>query len=148
MKNVRQSPYLSMNTYPALQAICTIGAISGGDFTQNLLVLLLGGRSGGECGDMKPKACCFYTLIKNINTGYSPEIESVHHLSHKSSRVPKMLSTKTLLRSLALTSCVLLGLTHGTTLTVSTTGGNASSPLLYGLMFEVPLPVNLNTSQC
>jgi alpha-L-arabinofuranosidase len=30
-------------------------------------------------------------------------------------------------------------LIQAATLTVSTTGGNASSPLLYGLMFEVPL---------
>lgn len=30
-----------------------------------------------------------------------------------------------------------IGTIRATTLTVSTTGGNASSPILYGLMFEV-----------
>ena len=42
-----------------------------------------------------------------------------------------------------LASCLVLAMTHllaltsGIELTVSKTGGNASSPLLYGLMFEV-----------
>jgi hypothetical protein len=40
-------------------------------------------------------------------------------------------------RSLALASLAVLGSVNAATLSVSTTGGNASSPLLYGLMFEV-----------
>lgn len=59
-----------------------------------------------------------------------------------------MLSTKALLRSLAVASSVLLGLTDATTLTVSTTVRNASSPLLYGLMFEVRIPIYLNLGYC
>ena len=47
-----------------------------------------------------------------------------------------MLSLKLHLRGLA-ALFVLLTFTDATTLTVSTTGGNASCPLLYGLMFEV-----------
>ena len=41
-------------------------------------------------------------------------------------------------RCLSLSLCAVgaLGVTHAITLTVSTTGGNASSPLLYGMMFE------------
>ena len=45
--------------------------------------------------------------------------------------------TQSLIRGIGLTSLFLSVLVDGATLTVSTTGGNASSPLLYGLMFEV-----------
>jgi hypothetical protein len=38
---------------------------------------------------------------------------------------------------LALAFLAVLGTVNAATLSVSTTGGNASSPLLYGLMFEV-----------
>ena len=48
-----------------------------------------------------------------------------------------MLSTVKIFRSLVLAVPLLFRLVGGATLTVSTTGGNASSPLLYGLMFEV-----------
>jgi alpha-N-arabinofuranosidase len=41
------------------------------------------------------------------------------------------------IRSLTLASLAVLGTVNAATLSVSTTGGNASSPLLYGLMFEV-----------
>jgi hypothetical protein len=41
------------------------------------------------------------------------------------------------LSSTLLAALMFIGSSHGATLTVSTTGGNASSPLLYGLMFEV-----------
>ncbi|RAL65887.1 hypothetical protein DID88_005550 [Monilinia fructigena] len=43
---------------------------------------------------------------------------------------------KGLFRGVALASVLALGLVDAATLSVSTTGGNASSPLLYGLMFE------------
>jgi hypothetical protein len=48
----------------------------------------------------------------------------------------KMSSLKLLLHGIA-ALFVLLTFTDATNLTVSATGGNASSPLLYGLMFEV-----------
>jgi hypothetical protein len=41
------------------------------------------------------------------------------------------------IHSIALASLAVLGTVNAATLSVSTTGGNASSPLLYGLMFEV-----------
>ncbi|KAF8860525.1 glycoside hydrolase family 51 protein [Acephala macrosclerotiorum] len=47
-----------------------------------------------------------------------------------------MFSLENFCRSLGLASLIFSGLLNATTLTVSTTGGNASSPLLYGLMFE------------
>jgi alpha-L-arabinofuranosidase len=50
-----------------------------------------------------------------------------------------MLSTMNIFPGLALIFPIFCGLVTGATLTVSTTGGNASSPLLYGLMFEVLL---------
>lgn len=51
-----------------------------------------------------------------------------------------MLSLTNLFRGLVLALPILSQSANGATLTVSTTGGNASSPLLYGLMFEVLLP--------
>jgi alpha-N-arabinofuranosidase len=50
-----------------------------------------------------------------------------------------MLSTRKIFRSLIFALPVFYRLVDGATLTVSTTGGNASSPLLYGLMFEVQI---------
>lgn len=50
-----------------------------------------------------------------------------------------MFSVKIRLQGVAAALFVLLTVTNATTLTVSTTGGNASSALLYGLMFEVRL---------
>lgn len=47
------------------------------------------------------------------------------------------MGVKRLFRGLAVASALVLSLVDAATLTVSTTGGNASSPLLYGLMFEV-----------
>lgn len=44
---------------------------------------------------------------------------------------------KGLFRGVALASVLALSLVDAATLSVSTTGGNASSPFLYGLMFEV-----------
>ncbi|KAM3075158.1 hypothetical protein ACMFMG_007389 [Clarireedia jacksonii] len=46
------------------------------------------------------------------------------------------MGSRGLLRGLACISLLLVKFTSAATLTVSTTGGNASSPLLYGLMFE------------
>ena len=51
-----------------------------------------------------------------------------------------------------LASCLVLAMTHllalasGIELTVSKTGGNASSPLLYGLMFEVRGIIEVRTA--
>lgn len=47
------------------------------------------------------------------------------------------MGVKGLSRGLAVASFLVLSLVNAATLTVSTTGGNASSPILYGLMFEV-----------
>ncbi|ESZ98507.1 alpha-L-arabinofuranosidase E [Sclerotinia borealis F-4128] len=47
------------------------------------------------------------------------------------------MGVKSLFRGLAVASVLALRLADAATLTVSTTGGNASSPHLYGLMFEV-----------
>ncbi|CCD44767.2 glycoside hydrolase family 51 protein [Botrytis cinerea T4] len=46
------------------------------------------------------------------------------------------MGVKGLSRGLAVASFLVLSLVNAATLTVSTTGGNASSPILYGLMFE------------
>lgn len=46
-------------------------------------------------------------------------------------------------RGAAAALSVLLTLASATTLNVSLTGGNASSPLLYGLMFEVSPPLSV-----
>ena len=67
-----------------------------------------------------------------------------HFILSQSHLIIRMLLSQGLLRSLAVASFVLLTFTNGTTLTVSTTGGNASSPLLYGLMFEVLISLNLS----
>lgn len=42
--------------------------------------------------------------------------------------------------ALAVATTYLAGLASAIDLTVSKTGGNASSPLLYGIMFEVSIP--------
>lgn len=48
-----------------------------------------------------------------------------------------IMGVKIIFRNLAVASALALNLVDAATLTVSTSNGNASSPLLYGLMFEV-----------
>ena len=57
-----------------------------------------------------------------------------------------MVFFKNFFRSLALATLLLSGLSNGTTLTVSTTDGNASSSLLYGrcLRYVMQLPTVKN----
>ncbi len=45
--------------------------------------------------------------------------------------------SSSMFRKLGLASLALFGVVNSATLSISTTGGNASSPLLCGLMFEV-----------
>jgi alpha-N-arabinofuranosidase len=54
------------------------------------------------------------------------------------------MGSQSVLRGLAFISLLAVKVVFAATLTVSTTGGNASSPLLYGLMFEVCLPIQVH----